>query len=203
MLTGAILAGGENRRMNGEAKALLTFGAEKLIQRQIRQMREICSEMIVVTNRPKLFLPVIDASVRLITDYFPDKGPLGGLHAALNLAKFPNVWAVGCDMPFVSAKAARAMLEWKRNEDDAVVPVCDGDICPLHAIYDKRVAEMIANLLTQERKPDFYSLLSRIRWSEMTESDFLEQGIGVSFAWDFDTWDEYEALKADIERFCL
>ena len=52
MLTGAILAGGDNRRMNGEAKALLTFGAEKLIQRQIRQMREICSEMIVVTNHP-------------------------------------------------------------------------------------------------------------------------------------------------------
>ena len=52
MLTGVILAGGQNKRMDGQNKALLSFSNERLIERQIRIMQESCEEIIVVTNDP-------------------------------------------------------------------------------------------------------------------------------------------------------
>src|SRR5690242_19745844 len=96
-LTGVILAGGKNGRMGGSHKALLPFRNEKLVHRQIRILKEICKEIIVVTNEPRTFLPIIDSGVRIITDFYENKGPLGGMHAALSLASHTNVWMVGCD----------------------------------------------------------------------------------------------------------
>lgn len=108
-LSGVILAGGRNRRMGGSPKALLSYHREKLIHRQIRVMRTICEEVILVTNEPRLYLPIVDRDVRILTDSYAGQGPLGGMHAALSLARCDNVWIIDCDMPFVSSRAARLM----------------------------------------------------------------------------------------------
>ncbi|MCZ8515254.1 molybdenum cofactor guanylyltransferase [Paenibacillus filicis] len=106
-LSGVILAGGKNRRMGGSHKALLPFHQEKLVHRQIRRLKQVCTEIILVTNDPKTFLPLVDSDVRIITDYYSGKGPLGGMHAGLSLANHVNVWLIGCDMPFISPQAAK------------------------------------------------------------------------------------------------
>lgn len=71
MLTRLILEGGPSRRMNGERKALLPFGGKTIIQCQVKVMRKICSEVIVVTPDPKPLLRLLDTDVRIITDFFP------------------------------------------------------------------------------------------------------------------------------------
>ncbi|TXK76596.1 molybdenum cofactor guanylyltransferase [Paenibacillus sp. N3.4] len=147
MLSGVILAGGENRRMRGELKALLPFGGKPLIARQIDIMREICDEIIVVTNEPKPYLSVVDRSVRIITDFYVGQGPLGGMHAALSLAKHASIWVVGCDMPFISSKAAQLLLQRKLDGFEAVVPLVAGQMYPLHGIYDQACASHIGPLL--------------------------------------------------------
>jgi molybdenum cofactor guanylyltransferase len=195
MLTGAILAGGQNRRM-GKEKALLPFSGELLIQRQIRTLSEVCEEIIVVTNEPTLFLPVLDRSIRIITDYYPGKGPLSGMHAALALARNPEVWIVGCDMPFLSSSAATAMQELKATlKCDAVVPVIEGRSHPLHGIYSKGCADAIsALLLSGESRVS--EMLRMIYWQEAPEAHFEEKHIGLEFVTNMNTPEEYEsALK--------
>lgn len=100
MLTGVILAGGKSRRMGGAHKALLPFHNEMLIHRQIRHLKQLCAEIILVTNEPQAFTSLIDNSIRIITDIYPDTGPLGGMHATFSLsqAKYHDIWLVGCDM---------------------------------------------------------------------------------------------------------
>lgn len=196
MITGAILAGGQNRRMEGKMKALLPFSGELLIERQIAQMQKICEEIIVVTNQPNLFLPVLDRSIRIITDYFPSKGPLSGMHAALSLARNPDVWIVGCDMPFLSAEAAQSLLDLKKSiHCDAAVPVIDGRTHPLHGVYSKNCADAISALLLSGEYR-VMEMLRMIYWQEASESHFLDQGIDLRFVTNVNNPDEYEtALK--------
>jgi molybdopterin-guanine dinucleotide biosynthesis protein A len=148
MLSGIILAGGEGLRMGGENKSLLMLGNETLLERQIRIMRELCSEIIIVTNTPRSFLRRVDASVRIITDYMPGKGPLSGMHAGLTLSVNQNAWIVGCDMPFLSPKAARLMLLKKKKGIEAIIPWLQESMFPLHGIYDRDCAAHIPAFLT-------------------------------------------------------
>lgn len=196
MITGAILAGGQNRRMEGKMKALLPFSGQLLIERQITQLKSVCDEIIVVTNQPNLFLPVLDRSIRIITDYFPSKGPLSGMHAALSLARNPDVWIVGCDMPFISAQAAQALREQKDSiKCDAVVPVIDGKTHPLHGVYSKSCADAISALLLSGEYR-VMEMLRMIYWQEAQDSFFLDRGIPLDFVTNVNNPEEYEqALK--------
>lgn len=199
MLTGIILAGGQNRRMGGQHKALLTFNGEPLISRQVRLMKSVCSELIVVTNDPKRFLPVVDRSVRIITDFYPGKGPLSGMHAAFSLAKHKLAWVVGCDMPFVSAAAALQLVEEiERSCIDAAVPCLEGRLHPLHAVYRTSCAASIAELLDAETYR-VTELLSRIRCKPIDENAFAERGIEQNFAVNTNTPEEF-AEAQQMER---
>jgi molybdopterin-guanine dinucleotide biosynthesis protein A len=195
MLSGVILAGGENRRMGGKPKALLTIGGEMLIQRQIRQLTPICSEIVVVTNDPGLYVPVVGRSARIIADLDPGKGPLGGMHSAFSLHGHEYAWVVGCDMPFVSAAAADLMLgKMKDMKLDAVVPRLAGRLHPLHAVYRSTCAKAVAELLASETYR-VTGLLEKIRWEPVPDSEFVRQGIDPRFAVNTNTPEEWaEAL---------
>lgn len=203
MLTGAILAGGQNRRMEGKQKALLPFSGELLIERQIRMLCGLCEEIIVVTNQPTLYLPVVDRSIRIITDYYPGKGPLSGMHAALALSRNQDVWIVGCDMPFISADAALAMRELKAAAKcDAVIPVINGRSHPLHGIYSKGCADAIsALLLSGESRVS--ELMRMIYWQEAAEAHFEEKHIGLEFVTNVNTPEEYQAALEQADKTAL
>lgn len=149
-LSGVILAGGRSRRMGGVHKALLPFREEKMIHRQLRELKKVCSEIILVTNEPRTFLPLVNNEIRIITDFYPDKGPLGGIHAALSLSSCSNVWIVACDMPFVSPEAAQTLLAVKSERGvEAAVPYFNERMYPFHGVYDKSSVERIPFLFSR------------------------------------------------------
>jgi molybdopterin-guanine dinucleotide biosynthesis protein A len=192
MLTGVILAGGQNRRMGGQAKALLTFSNERLIERQIRMMQRNCDEIIVVTNDPKSLLQILGNTVRIITDYIQGKGPLCGMHAAFTLSKNPDLWVVACDMPFISVDAADLM--WKRKQElqcDAVVPCVSGMLHPLHGIYHESCSSRISSLLDRNQYK-VQELFNSIQYEAVTESSFVEQDIDLRFVFNVNTPEEYK-----------
>ncbi|THF76072.1 molybdenum cofactor guanylyltransferase [Cohnella fermenti] len=200
-LSGVILAGGQNRRMGRSPKALLSYRHEKLVHRQIRKLRTVCSEVILVTNEPRLYLPILGSRVRIVTDFYPGQGPLAGIHAALSLARESKAWVVGCDMPFLSPRAALLMDKHKTaTAADAVVPCIDGRPHPLHAIYDKNCAERIAIWLETGRLKA-NEFLESVRCEWITERTFLSEGIDPQFVLNVNTPNEYErSLLLDRQR---
>lgn len=107
---GAVLAGGKSRRF-GTQKALATFLNEPMALRALRALDRLCREVVVVTGDPQvgriLYCPTIP-------DLIPDAGPLGGLHAALCVARArgsAGVVLLGCDMPMVSAEVVSLVVE--------------------------------------------------------------------------------------------
>lgn len=180
-VTGAILAGGPKSLLGGTLKALLPLQEEAVIVRQVREMRKLCKEVIVVTDTPKPFFDVLDSSVRIITDFFPGRGPLGGMHSALRLARNPLVWIVGSDMPFVSAEEARRLMTGLSDGVQAVIPIVGERPVPLHGLYDSRCSESVAALLTAGGE-SMESLLGRVPWLGVpAESDAGENASGFSF----------------------
>jgi molybdopterin-guanine dinucleotide biosynthesis protein A len=198
-LTGVILAGGRNRRMGGSHKALLPFANELLIHRQLRLMGQLCGETILVTNEPRLFLPIVGRGVRMIADYYAAKGPLGGIHAALSLARHAEVWIVACGMPFISPHAARLMLEEKKAGGGmAVIPFIGGKLHPLHGIYDRGAAEAV-RLSIESGEKRVESFLETIPYQRMEEEEFRNGGIDTSFVMNVNTPEDYERALRMID----
>ncbi len=199
MLTGAILAGGENKRMGGTIKALLPLQDTPLIVRQIEEMRTLCDEVIVVTNDPERLLPVIPKDIRMITDYIPGKGPLSGMHSAFSLAKHESIWVVACDMPWISAKAAQCMAD-KRAElgCDAVIPVLGQRLHPLHGVYHKRCVDVVTAFLSAQnyRLQDMFKL---IYWMEVNESIFDNLGLDKRCVTNMNTPEDYKLVIEQLD----
>lgn len=123
-----ILAGGASRRM-GQDKAMLLLDGQTLLARVMDTMQALFSETIVSVRepRPGLALPQV-------CDEVVASGPLAGLVAGLAQARSPWVFAVACDMPFVSAALVEKLADFRAGHQ-AVVPVVGGHPQPLAAFY--------------------------------------------------------------------
>ncbi|ANY68971.1 hypothetical protein BBD42_22645 [Paenibacillus sp. BIHB 4019] len=194
MLTGAILAGGQSRKMGGRHKGLLPFINESIVERQIRTMKQLCDEVILVTNDPRSFLPILGSSVRIITDYIPNKGPLSGMHAAFTLATHADIWVVGCDMPLISSVVAEQLWKAKRKKRCmAALPSAGGKLYPLHGVYGKDSAGEIMKLLeiSEYRVNTF---LGQIGYCQMELLKLGETRETLSCVTNVNTIEEYERI---------
>ncbi|MFI5103694.1 MAG: molybdenum cofactor guanylyltransferase, partial [Terriglobales bacterium] len=77
-----------------------------------------------------------DYGVEVIEDLFPGCGPLGGIHAALALARAPLNLIIAVDTPFLSPEFLRHLVQ-RAAESGAVVtaPEIAGYRQPLCAVY--------------------------------------------------------------------
>jgi len=180
-VSGIILAGGKGRFMFGEVKALWPIGGETMLERQIRLMRPWCREIVVATDTPRLFLPIVPRDVRIVTDYAPGRGPLGGMAAGLSLAQSRYAWIVDSGMPDPSAAAARVLLaRCAAGGWDAAWPSDAGGPYPLHGVYDCACAGKIVRM-AEQGTPGLSDLPNRLAWAEVTETEFAQMGIGLRF----------------------
>jgi len=134
MLTIAIQAGGESRRM-GIDKALIDFHGQPLIARVLGRVASLVDELLVTANQPEAYTFL---KVPCILDLLPGYGALGGLYTALSAAHYPLVAVIACDMPFASADLLAYQQEvLLANDVDVVIPRTIEGLEPFHAIYRK------------------------------------------------------------------
>ena len=149
-LGGAVLAGGQSRRM-GRDKALLRVGGEVLWERQVRVLRVAGAQPVVVVRRGEQSALGRDKRQRIrnLVDTFVDAGPLAGLHAALAAAETPLVAVLAVDMPEIDAAWFRWLAGFCREESGAVVRHADG-FEPLAAIYPRSVLVTVTRRLRRD-----------------------------------------------------
>ncbi len=126
--TALILAGGDSRRM-GQDKATLVLGGKTLLENIVATMQQLFPKVIVSVRQLRAGLEVLQ-----VCDEQPAGGPLAGLIAGLAQADTPWVFAVACDMPFVT-QAVVSRLATFRAGHQAVVPLVGGYPQPLAAFY--------------------------------------------------------------------
>lgn len=132
MLTLAIQAGGESRRI-GSDKALLSFLGQPLIRHILNRLVMLADEVLITSNQPDKFRFL---GLSPIPDLIPGIGALSGLYTALSAASHPYLAVVACDMPFANAELFAAELILLRETGaDAVIPRSEVGTEPFHAIY--------------------------------------------------------------------
>jgi molybdopterin-guanine dinucleotide biosynthesis protein A len=141
-MVGVVLVGGESRRY-GRNKALELFQGERLIDRQVRTVGTLFSEVLVITNDPERYLHL---DVTIVRDVIPGQGPLGGIYTGLLFAQGKSVFVTACDMPFVQPAVVRRMLQLA-TDYDVIVPEKTEGLEPLHAIYSSRCLPHIEKML--------------------------------------------------------
>ncbi len=130
-LTAVLLAGGESRRM-GTEKATIVFDGEPLWQRQIRLLRHLGAEEILVSARAERSWRPPDTE--LVLDQAPSRGPISGLTAALARTRTSHLVALGVDMPFVTAVQLQDLCH-RANAGCGGVPTIGRRAEPLAAVY--------------------------------------------------------------------
>jgi molybdopterin-guanine dinucleotide biosynthesis protein A len=159
-LVGAVLAGGESRRL-GQDKALLPLFGRPLILHPFEVLRRMVSEVVVVTipgrSYSHLGLPVVH-------DRFVGLGPLAGIHAALEFARPRPLFVLACDLPFVTVELVAHVVDWSSSgrafgsgtdaaavEARARVAVWEGRRQPLCGLYSASCRQALEARLSAGR----------------------------------------------------
>ncbi len=132
----AILAGGKSSRM-GRDKALVELD------------RAVGAAEIFICGRAGIAYPGHEG--RVLTDHFPDAGPLAGIHIALQSATTPSLLVLAVDMPAMDADFLRQLVA-HCQPGIGVVPRVAGEIEPLAAIYPKAALSLITELLSRNSR---------------------------------------------------
>lgn len=163
-----LLAGGKSSRM-GQDKATLPILGTTLLEFQLDKARLLgCSDILVSGAHAP-----IDGA-RIIPDVYPDRGPLGGLHACLLAARHPRCVVLGVDMPLLPACELRALLEEHLSTGAEITLAVHGDRWePLAGVYNSDLFGRIAPLIETSGAP-VHTLIQksacRFRQTQLSES---------------------------------
>ena len=137
-LTAALFVGGESRRM-GADKAGLIYEGEPLWARQLRTLREMAPEKILISARAKP--PWCPPEMEAVLDSPPSRGPLSGLAAALKKIRTTHLLVLAVDMPLMTAEHLR-WLQRQIQSGCGLLPMRAGKGEPLCAIYPVEAGEL-------------------------------------------------------------
>ncbi len=138
-----VLAGGGSRRM-GRPKAWLEVGDTFLLRYVVDRLAPAFSEVIVSFAEPEqLEVPL---PYRIVFDRKQSAGPLAGLEAGLLAAHYEAVFAVACDMPYVTQEIAHMAIVAARRSD-AAIPRIDDRPEPVCGAYRRSALPAITEAL--------------------------------------------------------
>ena len=163
--SGAILAGGQSRRM-GFNKAFLELEGSTVIARAVHVMTAVFSSPAIIANDTTLYghlgLPVYP-------DIIKDAGSLGGIYTALYHSK-DYAFVVACDMPWLDPGCIRRVLD-NVDGEDCVIPFISGRLHPMHAAWSKGCMNEIEAMINQGNLR-INDLLKRLNIKRLTEEYF-------------------------------
>ena len=175
-MRGVVLAGGRSRRF-GRDKRLALIEGERLVDRQVRTLRALCPDVMIVGGAAE---EPSDRTVPVVHDIVPASGPLGGIHAALSHARGEDVLVTACDMPFLQLPLLRRLVEVAPGHD---VVVCrrGGYLEPLPGVYSSRCLPHISRMLDlgERRIIGFFPLVKTVYLDEEETRRF--DPLGLSF----------------------
>lgn len=144
--TGVILSGGLSTRFNGQNKAFIDVGGRRILDRLYDIFLDLFGEIILVTNDPLQFT---EWDLMIVTDIFPVRSSLTGIHAGLFYMKNPFAFFSACDTPFLKKDLIEILLEKIDNRHDIIMPKTSAGMEPLCAVYSKRCLNAVEHHINQ------------------------------------------------------
>lgn len=182
-----ILAGGKSSRM-GSCKAELPWGGKTLVEHQADRIMALGITDIMVSGYSR---PV--TGTRYVPDLYPEKGPLGGIHACLCAAKKAACFVISVDAPLFSPDEMKMLIEAHLAGDSSItVAKHCGTLEPLIGVYDSNLSDAAGEIL-QGTNTSVKRLLDQTGFAVCEFSD--ENSVR-----NCNTPDEYNKLYAETKE---
>ncbi len=192
-ISAVILAGGENKRFNGKTKANIQISGVRIIARTIKVLHELFDDIIIVTNTPDDFKGY--SHFTLIPDEIKNVGPLGGIHAAMKVAKNDAVFVFASDMPCISTEMVKRHIEfYHKRKCDAAIPRIKDFKEPLHAIYHKNIFDRLNEFLAGANKYSIENFIKdlNVRYHNLEDTEeFRKAFININTPQDLSCMELY------------
>lgn len=182
-----ILAGGKSSRM-GSCKAELPWGGKTLVEHQADRIMALGISDIMVSGYSR---PV--TGTRYVPDLYPEKGPLGGIHACLCAAKKAACFVISVDAPLFAPDEMKMLMEAHLAGDSPITVAghC-GTLEPLIGVYDSSLSDAAEEIL-QGTNTSVKRLLDQTGFAVCEFSD--ENSVR-----NCNTPDEYNKLYAETKE---
>ena len=177
----------------GADKAFLELAGKPLIVRAVELVREIVPEVTIVGD-PRKF----GAFGTVIDDVYRDRGPLGGIHAALTNS--PSEWnlILAVDLPFVPVQFLKYLLTRAESSGATVtVPSIGEYFQPLCAVYRKQFLSSAEQALS-EGKNKIDQLFIDVSLCAISEDDMTMNGFDLSIFRNLNTPEEWQAARREF-----
>jgi molybdenum cofactor guanylyltransferase len=154
-ITGAILAGGQARRMEGQDKGLVMLKNKPMIEYVIETLNPQVACLLINVNRNH------DRYSEYGFDIVSDElsgyhGPLAGMASSLNKIKTSYMLTVPCDSPFIPNDLAQRLIIALESKDADISVAHNGErMQPVFCLIKKELLSSMNDFLNQgERKID-------------------------------------------------
>jgi molybdopterin-guanine dinucleotide biosynthesis protein A len=177
----------------GADKALLKLTGKPLIVHAVDVAREAVPDVKIVGDPLKFaaFGSVID-------DVYRDRGPLGGIHAALASSQAEWNLMLAVDTPFVPAQFLKYLLEQAKSSGATVtIPFIAGYFQPLCGVYRKTFLSVAERALSHG-KNKIDQLFSEVTLCVISGEEMTANGFDASIFRNLNTPEEWQAAKRNF-----
>ncbi|WP_295810697.1 NTP transferase domain-containing protein [uncultured Apibacter sp.] len=183
-----ILAGGKSTRM-GEDKGLKKLKGVPIIQYIIHTL-SVCFPVIKINTDNSEYLQF---GLELIFDRNKNKGPIGGIQAALENSK-NDIFIVSCDMPLITPEAIKYLLE-NHNNNWATVASYNERIQPLFGIYTYASLQLINKRIAHNQ-------LKMMDFIQESHSDIIDMNnkLNTEIFSNINTQEEFKKIEKNIKN---
>lgn len=173
-VTAFVLAGGKSTRM-GTDKAFLRWEDEALLNRALKLARAVAGEVRIVGDAKKFG----GFGCTVVEDVYRDRGPLGGIHAALGSSGSELNLILAVDLPLMRLEFLSYLIDQARRANATVtVPNAAGGLQPLCAVYRKEFAPVAEESL-KAGKNKIDPLFAKVRTRFVEGEEFLRAGFSA------------------------
>jgi molybdopterin-guanine dinucleotide biosynthesis protein A len=190
--TGVILAGGQNKRFDGQNKAFLPIGGKRIVDRLLDAYVRLFDQIVLVTNDPAAYM---DVDALIVSDHYPVRSSLNGLHAGLFAAAHEYAFFAACDAPFIQAPLIQRVLDNIAPKADIIIPATSAGYEPMFAVYKKTcLPAMVLQLEREQLK--IQGLFRKVRVKTVAEEDLREVDPELVSFFNVNTPDELMQAEA-------
>lgn len=179
----------------GQDKAFLVLGGRTLLERALGLARAVAGNVVIVGDPAKF-----SAYGRVIEDVYRERGPLGGIHAALSNTSTEWNLMLGVDLPFVDADFLRFLISLAKSCDAVVtVPSTVGGYEPLCAVYRKEFAA-VAEAALKSGKNKIDALYSSVAVRMVNADEIAAHGFGADIFRNLNAPADWDLAKTEFEN---
>lgn len=151
-LAGILLAGGASRRF-GSPKAFANVEGKPFYKYSLETLQAVADTILIITNEhlEAKFENLTDTILLTDENKYRGKGPLAGMFTAMQAIYAEWYALIPVDVPFVKPEVYYTLLEQREPDLEVIIPISNGRIQPLIALYHHSLTARIKELLDTDQ----------------------------------------------------